>query len=88
MPSIDNSVKNNQGFSIQNSITVIFHFIIVLYLSFVTPFIIRYYYAAKFLEIEKPLEFTFQTCISDLSGVCSFPEALVYLEEVFFKLLS
>lgn len=81
------SVNNNRmkildGISIQNSITVIFHFIIVVFLSIVTPLIIRQYWALNSLKVDKQLEFTFQTCVSDLSSVCSFPEALVLFDEV------
>lgn len=82
MYAIDNRIKRPDSFSIRNTIVIIFHFIIVLFLSFITPLILRHYLVINSLVIEKQLEFTFQTCISDLSGVCSFPEALVLFDEV------
>uniref|UniRef100_A0A915CMS5 Seipin n=1 Tax=Ditylenchus dipsaci TaxID=166011 RepID=A0A915CMS5_9BILA len=69
-----------QQFSLDRAIIFVIQLILVVYLSFLTPLFVRYALAAKFVERVEPLEFTFQTC-KNLESICSFPEAVVALEE-------
>lgn len=73
------------NFSFVRAALFIFHFLIVIYLSFLTPFLFRYYFSINFIEHEEPLEFTFRTCDAELHGICSFPEAIVSIGSVIFK---
>ena len=58
------------------------HFFLVLIFSIVTPAVLRPIFATSFTELRQPLEFTFRTCLVELAGVCSFPEAEFWLDEV------
>src|SRR5690349_4240555 len=64
------------------TLSLIGNFLLIIFLALLTPLFIRYWGTAKFIEHEEVLEFTFQTCGHDLSGVCSFPEAVIALDEV------
>uniref|UniRef100_A0A915CN62 Uncharacterized protein n=1 Tax=Ditylenchus dipsaci TaxID=166011 RepID=A0A915CN62_9BILA len=68
-------------FSLNRAVICFGHFLLILLFSILTPLILRQVYAAKFVEHEEPLEFTFQTCDSELAGVCSYPEAVIYLDQ-------
>lgn len=74
------------NFSLVQAALFIFHLIIVFYLSVLSPFFVRNYFTTNFIEHEEPLEFTFRTCDVELHGICSFPEAVVYIGSVFFKI--
>lgn len=66
-----------RNFSVVQAALFMFHLLVVVYLSVLTPLIVRYYFTSNFIEHEEPLEFTFRTCDVELHGVCSFPEAVV-----------
>ncbi|CAK5104593.1 unnamed protein product [Meloidogyne enterolobii] len=58
------------------------NFVLVLSFSLITPALLRPVFATSFTELRQPLEFTFKTCMIELAGVCSFPEAEFWVEEV------
>ncbi|KAF7637008.1 hypothetical protein Mgra_00003587 [Meloidogyne graminicola] len=62
------------------------HFILVLLFSIVTPAVLRPIFATSFTELRQPLEFTFKTCLIELAGVCSFPEAEFWVDEAGLRL--
>lgn len=64
------------------------HLLIVGYLACLTPLFLRWAFAARFIKHEEPLEFTFHTCRHELAGACSFPEAMVALDQVGDKAAS
>nr|CAD2171525.1 unnamed protein product [Meloidogyne enterolobii] len=62
------------------------NFILVLSFSLITPAVLRPVFATSFTELRQPLEFTFKTCMIELAGVCSFPEAEFWVEEAGMRL--
>jgi len=71
-----------QQFSLDRAVIFVIQLILIIYLAFLTPLFIRYAFVVKFVDRNEPLEFTFQTCQSNLEGVCSFPEAVIAIDEV------
>ena len=70
-----------EKFPLDQAVIMLAHFMLVVFFAGVTPLLLRQFSTVAFIEREEPLEFTFQTC-TDLAGVCSFPEAMVSLEDV------
>ena len=56
--------------------------LLIITISLIAPFWMRRFFYSNFVEHEKPLEFVFNTCTIELSGVCSFPEAEFVLDPV------
>lgn len=54
--------------------------LLIITISLIAPFWMRRFFYSNFVEHEKPLEFVFNTCTIELSGVCSFPEAEFVLD--------
>ncbi|CAD5226406.1 unnamed protein product [Bursaphelenchus okinawaensis] len=65
----------------QRLLQFITHLCAVVFLTFITPFIIRGLFAYHVVDQKVPLDFVFQTCTTDYYGVCSFPEAKIDLAE-------
>ncbi|KAH7730823.1 Seipin [Aphelenchoides avenae] len=72
--------------SLKRVVLFCLQFCLVIVCSLTTPFIVRWFFAVPFVELSVPLDFVFRTCDQQLSGVCSYPEATVALDQVPTKL--
>jgi len=61
--------------SIGELIYFTFNFFLAVCLSLIAPIGLRMLVRSNFVEHERMLDFTFKTCVTELAGVCSFPEA-------------
>lgn len=68
--------------SLKRVVLFCLQFCLVIVCSLTTPFVVRWFFAVPFVELSVPLEFVFRTCDQQLSGVCSYPESTVSLDEV------
>lgn len=71
-----------QNFSLKKALLLASHLIFIFNASLISPILIRYIFVEKFIELREPLDFIFHTCLDQLSGVCSYPQADIWLEEV------
>ncbi|KAE9556744.1 hypothetical protein FO519_000150 [Halicephalobus sp. NKZ332] len=74
-----NSLKH---LSLVTTLGVIGSFILVLFGALIAPLILRYSLLPRTVTHQENLDFTFRTCEDQLSGVCSYPEAVLDLNEL------
>uniref|UniRef100_A0A7E4UWP3 Seipin n=1 Tax=Panagrellus redivivus TaxID=6233 RepID=A0A7E4UWP3_PANRE len=64
------------------TLTVVGSFLVgVLLLAAITPLVLRYFLLPNVVSHRQQLDFTFRTCDDQLSGICSYPEAIFDLEQ-------
>lgn len=72
--------------SFAKALLFISQLVVIFNVSLVAPILIRYIFVERFIELREPLDFLFNTCMDELSGVCSYPQADILLEDVSKKI--
>uniref|UniRef100_A0AC34F7P8 Seipin n=1 Tax=Panagrolaimus sp. ES5 TaxID=591445 RepID=A0AC34F7P8_9BILA len=77
-----NFINSCRKLSSETVLSIIASIILVFVASFFTPFILRWILLPNIVSHSQDVDFTFRTCADQLYGVCSFPEAIVDLDEM------
>lgn len=85
LPNTFRSIRDHVNITPATLFLFIFQIGTIVVCSLIFPFLVRHFLTVPFVELNEPLEFTFQTCTDSLHGICSFPEAEIIFDEVIFK---
>ena len=70
--------------SMETTLSIVTSLIGIFIASYLTPYLLRWMLLPKVVTSTHHLDFTFNTCVDQLHGACSFPEAIVNLEQVLY----
>uniref|UniRef100_A0AC34QVE0 Seipin n=1 Tax=Panagrolaimus sp. JU765 TaxID=591449 RepID=A0AC34QVE0_9BILA len=84
--TVSRLLRSMKHLSLTTTIWIFFTFSLVIFASFLTPFFLRFLLLPKTTIHEEHLDFTFRTCDDQLSGVCSYPEAILDLNQLGYPL--